>query len=331
MGSCINNIKYALVLLPSAIVSLAAMESSVIDLDSNKSTRKYGLIKDSSEHHKSLDVLQTMRVNHFDENHANIKSLISAGPLPSSVDLSGGFPAPFDQGQLGSCTAFSIIGLVMYDLKKQTGKDFDMMSALYLYWQERNYENKIDQDTGASIADGIRTLVEKGICRESTWPYQIEKFKDKPSDVCDTEATLCKDQDQLYMMTASVSLEENTIKALLNNGSPIVLGIDIYKEFESYAVANSGMVSMPTPGEQLFGRHAVDVVGYDDATSTWLMRNSWGNNWGLPNKKGYFKLPYAYLTSGYAYNAWTIGSMSVPNYANPVNPNANTSCCCAIM
>lgn len=331
MNLCINSAKKALMFFLGAMVSIAAMESVSVDGDSNKPLRKYGLIKDSSDYHKSLDVLRSMGVSHLDANNSNIKSLISAGPLPSSVDLSGGFPAPFDQGQLGSCTAFSIIGLVMYDLKKQTGKDFDMMSALYLYWQERNYENKIDQDTGASIADGIRTLVEKGICRESTWPYQIEKFKDKPSDVCDTEAALCKDQDQFYMTTASVSLEENTIKALLNNGCPIVLGIDIYKEFESYAVANSGIVSMPTTGEQVFGRHAVDVVGYDDATSTWLMRNSWGNSWGLPNKKGYFKLPYAYLTSGYAYNAWTIGSMSVPNYANPVNPNANISCCCALM
>ena len=49
---------------------------------------------------------------------------------------------------------------------------------------------------------------------------------------------------------------------------------------------------------------AVLVVGYDDATSRWTVRNSWGRSWG---DKGYFYMPYAYATNaGLADDFWTI-------------------------
>ena len=51
---------------------------------------------------------------------------------------------------------------------------------------------------------------------------------------------------------------------------------------------------MPSPNEQPLGGHAVLCVGYDDSTETFIIRNSWGPNWG---QKGYFTLRYAYLTS----------------------------------
>ena len=42
------------------------------------------------------------------------------------------------------------------------------------------------------------------------------------------------------------------------------------------------------------GGHAVLAVGYDDATSRFIVRNSWGDGWGLA---GYFTIPYDYLTN----------------------------------
>jgi C1A family cysteine protease len=40
------------------------------------------------------------------------------------------------------------------------------------------------------------------------------------------------------------------------------------------------------------GGHAVLVVGYDDSTSRFIVRNSWGDQWA---KSGYFEMPYEYL------------------------------------
>ena len=52
------------------------------------------------------------------------------------------------------------------------------------------------------------------------------------------------------------------------------------------------------------GGHAVVGVGYDDAKQWFIVRNSWGGQWGM---KGYFTLPYAYLTDeNLASDFWTI-------------------------
>ncbi|MGD0362535.1 MAG: C1 family peptidase, partial [Bryobacteraceae bacterium] len=46
------------------------------------------------------------------------------------------------------------------------------------------------------------------------------------------------------------------------------------------------------------------AVGYDDATQQFIVRNSWGDAWGL---KGYCMMPYGYLTdANLADDFWTI-------------------------
>jgi len=50
------------------------------------------------------------------------------------------------------------------------------------------------------------------------------------------------------------------------------------------------------------------AVGYEDSQQRFLVRNSWGEGWGT---KGYFTLPYAYLTQpGLASDFWTIRMVS---------------------
>jgi C1A family cysteine protease len=83
-----------------------------------------------------------------------------------------------------------------------------------------------------------------------------------------------------------------------------VFGFTVYDSFESPAVAKSGHAPMPTPGEATIGGHAVMGVGYDDSKQWFIVRNSWGPTWGM---KGYFTLPYAYLTdTSLADDFWTI-------------------------
>jgi hypothetical protein len=55
-----------------------------------------------------------------------------------------------------------------------------------------------------------------------------------------------------------------------------------------------------TTGKKL-GGHAVSLVGYDDAARAWIVRNSWGEDWG---DKGFFKISWDDDDSAIAYRTW---------------------------
>jgi len=59
----------------------------------------------------------------------------------------------------------------------------------------------------------------------------------------------------------------------------------------------------------VLGGHAVLAVGYDDDQQRFIVRNSWGDTWGI---KGYFTMPYAYLLdSNLSDDFWTLRQVSV--------------------
>jgi C1A family cysteine protease len=78
----------------------------------------------------------------------------------------------------------------------------------------------------------------------------------------------------------------------------------VYESFESQEVADSGKVPMPKANEAVLGGHAVLAVGYDEDQQRFIVRNSWGDNWGID---GYFIMPYPYLLQGsLSRDFWTI-------------------------
>ena len=42
-------------------------------------------------------------------------------------------------------------------------------------------EGTINEDAGAMIRDGVKSLVNLGVCTEKKWPYTISKFTRKPA------------------------------------------------------------------------------------------------------------------------------------------------------
>jgi C1A family cysteine protease len=101
------------------------------------------------------------------------------------------------------------------------------------------------------------------------------------------------------------------MQGCLAQGYPFVFGFTVYESFESDKVAQTGVVSLPATGEKPLGGHAVLAVGYDDTKQTFIIRNSWGPNWGM---KGYFTLPYAYVTNHQlATDFWAIYTVEEPS------------------
>mmetsp|Transcript_40218 Transcript_40218/g.104136 ORF Transcript_40218/g.104136 Transcript_40218/m.104136 type:complete len:146 (+) Transcript_40218:105-542(+) len=84
--------------------------------------------------------------------------------FPSKVDLR---PAEhfgiYDQGKLGSCTANALGAAFHFDQVKEGKIDF-VPSRLFIYYNERSMEGSTDQDAGASIRDGIKSLNQIGVC-----------------------------------------------------------------------------------------------------------------------------------------------------------------------
>lgn len=221
--------------------------------------------------------------------------------IPPKVDLRPGCPAVYDQGQLGSCTANAIAGAIEFDQKKANQTEFTP-SRLFIYFNERTIEHTVASDAGAQIRDGIKSVASVGVPPETDWPYDITKFAQQPPAQAFTDA-----KQHLVVLYQRLIQELGTLKGCLASGYPFVFGFTCYESFESDEVAKSGILPMPASGEQTVGGHAVVCVGYDDTAQQFIIRNSWGSDWG---QAGYFMMPYAYLTNHrLASDLWTIRSV----------------------
>lgn len=226
--------------------------------------------------------------------------VVNLAALPASVDLRPQCPKEvYDQGQLGSCTANAIAGTLEFDQIKEADKTIFTPSRLFIYYNERTMEHTVNTDSGAQIRDGIKSVGTIGAPPETDWPYDITKFADRPPAKAFTDAPLGK-----ALQYQRVPQVLNQMKGCLASGYPFVFGFTVYESFESQQVATTGIAPMPAAGEKVLGGHAVVAVGYDDSSQRFIVRNSWGPGWGL---KGYFTMPYAYLTdSNLSDDFWTV-------------------------
>jgi C1A family cysteine protease len=227
-----------------------------------------------------------------------------ADALPPRVDLRPGFPPPYDQGELGSCTANAIAGALQFLEQKEGAASPEMPSRLFIYYNERALEGSVGSDSGAQIRDGIKTVVKEGFCPEQMWPYDIESFATRPPAECYREALRERVSRYLRLSGSLIPL-----LTCLATGYPFVFGFSVYESFETYEVAHSGMAPLPGPGERLVGGHAVVACGYELASRRFTVRNSWGSRWGMA---GYFTMPFEYLTEPMlAADFWTIRQVPV--------------------
>lgn len=217
--------------------------------------------------------------------------------LPKLVDLRDRCSPVVDQGNLGSCTANAIASGLREYWEIESGKLIPL-SRLWLYWEERFLEGTVNEDAGAYIRDGMKVLQKKGCAPEAEWPYDITKFAQQPPALTDTTQFRISE----YHRVTNLAL----LKTALAEGYPVVIGIQVFESFESDEVAQTGIVPLPAPSEQLLGGHAVLAAGYKDdlhqkGQGMLICRNSWGPGWG---DKGYFYLPYSYF-SKYVSDMWT--------------------------
>lgn len=221
--------------------------------------------------------------------------------LPAKVNLSKTCPPIYNQGHLGSCTANALSAAFHFCRIKEKRSEFEP-SRLFLYYNERVMINTVYSDSGAFIRDGIKSLNTEGICPEQDWTYDDStgldaKFTKKPPRKCFNNAK--KNQVLSYQR---INLNLISIKGCLAEGYPFTFGFTVFDSF--YNIKNGVMPMPDIATETVHGGHAVLAVGYDEKKQAVLIRNSWGASWG---KKGYFWMPYAYITNRqFCNDFWTI-------------------------
>ncbi|MEM5518348.1 C1 family peptidase [Henriciella sp. AS95] len=227
--------------------------------------------------------------------------------LPSAVDLSPMCSPVENQGHVGSCTANSVAGALEYHqiLHRQPMTD---LSRLFLYYNARKIAGRVDKDKGCSMAQAVASYLAFGACPEPVWPYNEAAWSQEPSQ----EAYAAAHQ---FGSLQYASIEHGIeLKVALASGLPIIFAMGVPKQGLMVIGKNHGVVPAPDDGnwEEANGGHAMLIVGYDDARNAWLVRNSWGRDYGI---NGYvwidyrvidhYKLPQAF---------WTIGSLDRAKY-----------------
>jgi len=245
--------------------------------------RSYGTCPDVPDH----------RDHHWEAAHRQLRG------LPKSVDLRQRCPPVYNQGPLNSCSAHALAA-AMWFVARQRHPAARGPSRMFIYYNERSMEKRPRCNVPVSLRDGHKTLKKVGACAEHHWRYDFGNFSVRPPKRCYEHAS-----DNRVERYARVVRDLKQLRACLAAGQPFTMGMSIYESFTTPRVKRDGIVSLPQQDEQLKGGHAVMVVGYRDASESFIVRNSWGRQWG---RDGYFFLPYEYALSHkhYAWDFWTI-------------------------
>lgn len=203
-----------------------------------------------------------------------------------SIDLRKKFTNVKNQGSQGSCTAFAVSSIYEYILKKSSSTDYDLSEA-FVYYNVREKNNQITEDTGSSLYDVISSITTKGICLEKLCPYNPNDFTICPGNEAYADAL-----QRLIKEAKNVNLKIDDFKSALSDGYPIAVSMKIY---DSFGNNHSGFIFRPTDKEVKngkYGNHAMVVCGYSDDERVFIVRNSWGKDFG---DKGYCYIPYSYM------------------------------------
>lgn len=208
----------------------------------------------------------------------------------------------YDQLHLNSCTANALAAALRFDEIKQRRRRAEP-SRLFIYYNERVVANLVGSNAPVSLRDGYRSLARLGVCPESMWPYEIRRFRQKPSAPCYRTAKRTVPLSYYRLRRAIVQF-----RACLAEGYPFVFAFAAHRSALSRATARSGLIPVPARGDRLLGGHAVVAIGYQHARRLLIIRNSWGHRWG---DHGYGYLPYAFLTStSLSWDFWTMRRVS---------------------
>jgi cathepsin L len=177
-----------------------------------------------------------------------------------------------DQGQCGSCWAFSTTGSVEGIVQLRHGH-LTSLSEQELVDCGGSYGNA--GCNGGLMDNAFKYVEAKGLCTESAYPYT-----GKDGTCKSTSCTMSTDSK--ITSYKDVTHTENALGAAVD-GQPISIAIEA--DQSGFQLYKSG-VFCGVCGQNL--DHGVLLVGYGTDTSDyWKVKNSWGTSWG---EQGYIRM-----------------------------------------
>jgi C1A family cysteine protease len=181
-----------------------------------------------------------------------------------------------DQASCGSCVAFGAVAVLEGQLRIQANNPS---------WNIDLSEQHLFSCGGGSctygwyLSSALNYLQQNGTPDEACSPYRAQSG----SASC---ANSCSDwRSRAYKINSWnwVAVSPSAIQAALLNG-PLLAAFDVYTDFFYYG----GGVYRHTWGVYE-GGHAIAIVGYDQPGQYWIVKNSWGSDWG---ESGYFNIAF---------------------------------------
>jgi cathepsin H len=236
----------------------------------------------------------TTNTNNVSAKPLTLEKSSPKSSLPESMDWrkEGVISVAKDQGSCGSCWAFAVAGAVSAFYSKETQTPpVDLSPQQLLDCVKGGYFISSGCDGGA-VEDAFDYVRENGIVTEDKYPYtfkssgacRIPWFVQQRLKIWDyysvrtlrlpsssNNLLLKRNQDilNLKLMTA---LQEGPVTAAIDATS-------YFFQFYKNGILSDIVCSDTDPN------HAVLVVGYDQ--DSWIIKNSWGEEWG---EKGFFRL-----------------------------------------
>jgi C1A family cysteine protease len=196
--------------------------------------------------------------------------------LPTSVDWrsKGVVNAVKDQGQCGSCWAFSTICSVESAVAIKTGV-LNVLSEQQLVDCDNLKNGGKDYGCNGGLMDNAFTWIGKnnGVCSSKSYPYVSGTTK--TSGTCQKTCTNVVNTDVSRFVDVQVNSDSAMMTALAQQPVSVAIEAD-QRDFQLYS---SGVFTSAC-GTNL--DHGVVLVGYGamNGLDYYILRNSWGTSWG---------------------------------------------------